>query len=96
MNSDRRGRQPSTRGRGRPYTPRPCVHCSNEAALAVQVLSRTVGLGQAGRTRSMKLSTPVLLCNECSSNNSTFIEELQQAASESLVHVQRHRRTKAA
>ena len=79
------------KGRGRPYTPRPCISCKSEASIAVQVLGRTVGLGQGRSKRQVKLSTTVLLCDVCSSRPSTFIERLSAAANDALDHVREHR-----
>jgi hypothetical protein len=52
-------------GQGRPYIKRFCS-CGAEASLAVQVLVRTVGRGQYGNNRTVKMGGVNLLCERCS------------------------------
>lgn len=81
----------SKRERGRPYTPRPCVGCKREASIAVQVMGRSVGLGQGRRTRQVKLSTTVLFCDLCAVNPTVVVKPLLNAAGESVGYVREHR-----
>jgi hypothetical protein len=72
---------------GRPYIHHLCKFCGNQATLAFQVLSRTVGIGQGRHTRKIKLSTTVHICESCSRSRSVFSEPLIDAAKESLSFV---------
>jgi hypothetical protein len=71
------------------YMPRQCALCNNEAAYALQVLGRTVGVGQSRKQRKMKLSGCFLLCEQCASDLDRYEQRVGWAAKESLKHVRR-------
>jgi hypothetical protein len=67
------------RKRGRPYTPRPCIVCGNEAAIALQI--RTRGLGPGTHVVKVTAYTgPLLLCDRCSRSRDYGTELIDKAA----------------
>jgi hypothetical protein len=77
--------------RPRDYVARRCVLCGSDAGYALQVLTRTVGLGQSRRNRKMKMGSTVLLCEGCAGDLKAYSDIVSTAAKESLTHVQRRR-----
>jgi hypothetical protein len=69
------------------YQPRPCKVCGREAQYAVNVMSRTVGIGQTRTKRKMKLGSTQLLCDECSSDVEKITGPITIAALASLREV---------
>lgn len=69
------------------YQPRPCVVCGQEAAFAVNVMSRTVGVGQTRKKRKLKLGKTQLFCGECATDDVKLSNPITRAAIYSLVAV---------
>ena len=72
----------------RRYSSRFCA-CGAQAIYAVQVLARTLGPGQSGQNRKIKLGKPSILCAECSRNANTFLEQLGNSSLDALDQVRR-------
>lgn len=58
--------------------------CGAKATYAVQVMARTIGPGQSGENRRIRLGKTSLLCGQCSLDVTVFSKELGESGYDAI------------